>query len=133
MIVVDTNVIASLYLETDRTEVAEQVLIKDSDWVVPLLWRSEFRNVLAIWVRHQRMRLAEAVQVVESAETQLRGQEFEVPSTHVLRLADASDCSAYDCEFVALAEDLRVPMVTLDKQVLGSFPQIALSPRDFAA
>lgn len=44
----------------------------------------------------------------------------------VLSLALDSGCSAYDCEFVWLARDLRVPLVTADRQVLGTFPDIAV-------
>ncbi len=59
------------------------------------------------------------------------GQEYEVNSLHVLRLVASSTCSAYDCEFVALAEDLGVHLVTVDRQVLGRFPAIAVSLRAF--
>jgi len=54
-----------------------------------------------------------------------------VTSQQVLGLAIRSRCSAYDCEFVALAQDLRVPFVTADRQVLVAFPSIAVSPTDF--
>jgi len=43
----------------------------------------------------------------------------------------ASDCSAYDCEYVALAQDLDVPLVTTDRQVLREFPKIAVSLEKF--
>ena len=51
MIVTDTNVIAYLYLEGERSVQVEKVLEKDPHWVAPLLWRSEFRNVLALYMR----------------------------------------------------------------------------------
>ncbi len=41
MIVVDTHIIGYLYLSSERTEQAEQALLKDAAWVAPLLWRSE--------------------------------------------------------------------------------------------
>jgi predicted nucleic acid-binding protein len=49
----------------------------------------------------------------------------------VLELASRSGCSAYDCEFVALAQDLEVPLVTNDRQILKAFPTIAISPSAF--
>ena len=42
-------------------------------------------------------------------------------------LAAASTCSAYDCEFVALAQNLGAPLVTVDRQILSQFPEIAVS------
>lgn len=51
MIVVDTNVIASLWVPNDMEELAYKVLKKDPDWIVPLLWRSEFSNILALYLR----------------------------------------------------------------------------------
>ena len=62
------------------------------------------------------------------AEHLLGGGEYDVDSTRVLELARDSDCSAYDCEFVALAELLDVPLVTADPGVLQTFPGLALSP-----
>jgi predicted nucleic acid-binding protein len=45
MIVVDTSVIASLWVPNDMEKLAYKVLRKDPEWVAPLLWRSELRNV----------------------------------------------------------------------------------------
>lgn len=38
-----------------------------------------------------------------------------------------SDCSAYDCEFVALAIRLDAKLVTMDGKLLRVFPQHALA------
>jgi hypothetical protein len=43
---VDTNVMSHLLLPTPHTAAAERLLKTDPDWAAPLLWRSEFRNVL---------------------------------------------------------------------------------------
>ena len=40
-------------------------------------------------------------------------------------------CSAYDCEFVALALDLKVPLVTSDKKVLKAFKGTAIALHEF--
>lgn len=125
MIVVDTNVIAYLWLPGDRTAAAERLLKKDADWNAPLLWRSEFRNVLAGCLRRGDVRLETALEIVDGAEVQLHGREFSVPSDQVLARVAESDCSAYDCEFVVLAEELGVPLVTSDEKLLRSFPSVA--------
>jgi len=69
---------------------------------------------------------------METAQELMRGGEYEVRSEDVLDLAAASGCSAYDCEFVALARDLRVPLVTLDGAVLRAFGDVAVSLGRFA-
>lgn len=126
MIVVDTNVVAYLYLESQFTARAEALLQKDPEWVVPILWRSEFRNILAGAMRRKALTLGEASQVLAEAESLLAGNEHEVGSQQVLELVRDSDCSAYDCEFIALARQLDVKLVTLDSQLLRAFPGLAV-------
>jgi predicted nucleic acid-binding protein len=125
MIVVDTNVLAYLWLPGERTAQAERLFRSDPDWNAPLLWRSEFRNVLAGCLRRGDLGLETALQIVDEAEGQMRGREFSVPSAQVLARVEASDCSAYDCEFVVLAEELGVPLVTADAKLARSFPAVA--------
>jgi len=127
MIVVDTNIIGYLYLTSERSSQAEQVLRRDPDWVAPLLWRSEFRNVLAFYIRKRWLNLQAAQEIMDEALGLMVGQEYEVVSSQVLSLVVKSSCSAYDCEFVALAQDLGVSLVTVDKQVLDQFPESAVS------
>lgn len=127
MIVVDTNVIAYLWLPGSRTTAAERLLRNDSDWNAPLLWRSEFRNVLAGCLRRGDLKLETALQIMSEAEGQMRSREFSVPSAQVLARVEESACSAYDCEFVVLAQELGVPLVTSDEKLLKSFPSVAQS------
>jgi predicted nucleic acid-binding protein len=103
MIVVDTNILAYLYLPGEFTEAAEALLESDPDWAAPVLWRSEFRNILAGNVRRGSLSFDQALAIQEEAESLLAGSEYEVDSRSVMLLVRDSDCSAYDCEFVALA------------------------------
>jgi predicted nucleic acid-binding protein len=125
VIVVDTNVILHLWLDTAESEAARALLETDSEWCAPLLWRSEIRNALALLVRHRSLPLDAAKEIVRSAEDLLDGREFAVDAAVLLDLAFSSGCSAYDCELVALAKALGVPLVTTDKQILRAFPRIA--------
>lgn len=131
MIVVDTNIIGYLYLTSERSSQVERVLHKDAQWAVPLLWRSEFRNVLALYLRKRLLSLEVAQEIMNEALNLMLGHEYEVVSSQVLSLVEKSSCSAYDCEFVALAQDLGVSLVTVDKQVLNQFPHIAISPDQY--
>ena len=129
MIVVDTNIISYLLLPTPTTDAAEALYLADPDWAAPVLWRSEFRNVLALYLRKGLLVLHEALSVQERAEDLLTGREYQVRSTDVLRLAHTSGCSAYDCEFVAVAIDLGSSLYTADKRVLRAFPKISVALR----
>lgn len=131
MIVVDTNVIAYLWIPGEHGRLAEEVARKDPEWCAPLLWRSELRNVLATSVRTKRMDLARALSIAGAAEEHLAGRELSVPSARVLELAAECGRSAYDCEFVALAEDLDLPLVTTDRRLARSFPERAVSAAAF--
>ncbi|MFQ5656548.1 MAG: type II toxin-antitoxin system VapC family toxin [Candidatus Methylomirabilales bacterium] len=133
MIVVDTNLVVYLYVKGQRTPQAEAVLLRDPVWIAPLLWRSEFRNTLIGLVRKRALRLEDALQIVGEAEHEMAGREYSIVSHHVLQLAAESGCSAYDCEYVALAQDLGISLVTADRRILAAFPSTAVSPDVFAA
>ena len=126
MIVVDSNILAYLYLPGDRTAAAEALLEQDPEWAAPTLWRSEFRNILAGYMRRKTITFDQACSLQSEAESLLAGAEFEVASSSVLELVRDSDCSAYDCEFIALAVKLNTKLVTVDKKLLREFPTRAV-------
>jgi predicted nucleic acid-binding protein len=132
MIVVDTNVIAGFYLAGEASEAAERLFLQDSQWAAPLLWRSEFRNVLRLQIRKRGLRLADAQKLMLEAVELMAGREYEVSSKVVLALVARSGCSAYDCEFVAVAQELGVPLVTADQEVLREFPTVAVALTKYA-
>lgn len=131
MIVADTNLIAYFSIHTEGSALAEAVCAADSVWVAPLLWRSEYRATLLKYVRHAGMSFEAAISSLRLAEETVAGREYSVDARKVLELAYQSKCSAYDCEYVALALDLGVPLVTTDKQVLKAFPKTAVAMEKF--
>ena len=126
MIVVDSNVVAYLYLPGEFTAAAEALLARDPDWSAPILWRSEFRSILAGYLRRGQLTFGQALALQGEAEDLLRDAEHEVDSRSVLELVRDSECSAYDCEFVALAMRLGTRLVTMHGKVLRSFPDISV-------
>ncbi len=122
MIVVDTNVVAYLYLRGEFATQAEEWLKRDREWVAPRLWRSEFRNLLAGYLRRKQLPFDAVREVQREAEALLFGSEYDVDPQQVLELVRDSDCSAYDCEFVALAIRLGVKLLTADGKLLKAFP-----------
>lgn len=133
MIVADTNIISYLFLPTAYSENASRAYRKDAGWTAPILWRSEFRNVLALYLRQQIITLEEALAIQEEAEALMTDQEFTVTSAQILTLVSSCGCSAYDCEFIALAKQLGVKLVTQDKKILREFPNVAVSLNEFLA
>jgi predicted nucleic acid-binding protein len=131
VIVADTNTIAYLYLPTDQTDDVISLLHKDPQWVAPLLWRSEFRNVLALYVRKKVIDLDTAIAMQAQAESQLADNEYTVSSMDVLALSRETGCSAYDCEFVSLAKSLNLSLITGDKKLIRAFPRIAMTAGDY--
>lgn len=131
MIVVDTNVIAYLLLPGEHSDAAQRAFARDPAWTAPVLWRSEFRSVLAGYMRKGELDVADAAELEQAAGTILEGAEFHPDGRRVLRLVAASRCSAYDCEFVALGEELGVPLVTTDARVLKDFPETTLALEEF--
>jgi predicted nucleic acid-binding protein len=125
MIVVDTNILAYLYMPTEYSNNAEVLLVKAPIWSAPSLWRSEFRNVLALYLRKEIISFDQAVLIQKEAESLMDGNEFEVNSIDILQLVNESSCSAYDCEFVSLAMNLKTTLVTADKKIISEFPEIA--------
>ena len=127
MIVVDTNVLAYLLLPYEFSPQADALFKRDPEWVAPILWRSEFRNLLAGYVRRKTLTFDEVLKVQAEAEALLAGNEHEVDSRRVLELVRDSNCSAYDCEFIALAVRLGTKVVTMDGKMLKEFPQHAMA------
>ncbi len=131
MMVVDTNIIAYLFISGEFSEHAENVLLKDPQWAAPLLWRSELRSVLSQYIRKEFLSLEDAADIMENASQLMENNEYDVNSRLVLTLADESNLSAYDCEFIALAKDLNAKLVTADQKIAEIFPEHTLALRNF--
>jgi predicted nucleic acid-binding protein len=78
------------------------------------------------------MTLAEALDYARMAEDDLRESTRLVSTRHVLELVNETDHSAYDCEYVALAQELDVQLVTGDETVADLFSDTAVLLEDFA-
>jgi hypothetical protein len=63
------------------------------------------------------------------AQTVSRARASQILLTNKIE----SNCSSYDCEFVALAHQLNTKFITQDKPLLTTFPATAISIDDFLA
>ncbi|MBL7003154.1 MAG: type II toxin-antitoxin system VapC family toxin [Gammaproteobacteria bacterium] len=131
MIVADTNIISYLLLPTSFSASVDTLYKIDTHWVAPILWKSEFRNVLALYLRKKLVTFEKAIQLQDSAELLMHDNEYSTSSSQVLSLVAKSTCSSYDCEFVSLAQHLNIKLVTQDIKVLREFPSNAMSIDEF--
>lgn len=132
MIVVDTNLIAALCFVSPRSEVAEAVWTQDGAWHAPGLWISELRNVALRYLRQGIANRKTCERALAWARRVIPATQTHTPEDRlVLELAIHSRCTAYDCEFVAIADQLDIPLLTWDNQILNAFPERAFEPETF--
>ena len=131
MIVVDANLIGYFFIAGENSPLAIQVFVKDPDWYAPLLWQSEVRSIVSKYFRFKNMTLEKCQQIMNEAHDLMIEHERFVSSNVVLELMATSKCTSYDCEYVALAKEMNLTLVTFDKEVVQNFPQIAVFPQDF--
>ena len=68
MIVVDTNIIAYMTFSTPYSPIVSALYQKDPVWEAPLLWKSEFLNVLALHYRKGLVNYHEGLNALDFAE-----------------------------------------------------------------
>ncbi len=133
MIVADTNLVSYLLIEGEQTDAVRRVWDKDSDWFLPPLWRSEFLNVLATAHRADVISRDQALLAWERAKALFGQREVEPLGEEVLNIAIERGVSAYDAQFVAVAENLGLDLVTADKRICKRCPHVAVSIENFLA
>lgn len=132
MIVADTNLVAYLIIEGDRSGVARAAYRRDPDWRLPPLWRAEFLNVLVTTVRAGVHDEAGGLDAWDSAVA-LFGQSEQEPSGElVYETAFKYGISAYDAQFVALAELTGLTLVTGDRGVARKCKPTAVYLEEYA-
>jgi predicted nucleic acid-binding protein len=122
VIVVDTNVIAYAVLPGERTGAALALAERDPEWVAPALWRRELRSVLATLMRVRQLPLRQALAAFSAAEALVTDATVEPSTEECLRLAARGRVSAWDAEFVFVAETAGLPLISADRRLARAFP-----------
>lgn len=130
MIVVDTNILAYLYLPGDRTEEVKQLLKTDPEWAAPSLWRSELLNILCTYMRVKGLALARCLEIFELADELMSERTYSSSPLKVLDVSRRTGCSGYDSEFVSLAEELETKLVTYDAPLISKSAPTSCAPCD---
>jgi predicted nucleic acid-binding protein len=131
MIVVDSNIITARSLTSSLTPIAERLEQKDPVWVVPILWRYEFQNILATAIKAKQITFERAEEVWERVAGTLADNESEPSPLKVLDLVARFRITAYAGQLIALAMQMGVPCLTEDLPLREKFPGIAFSMHDF--
>ena len=131
MIVVDSNIVTARNLTSSLTSKAEQVEEKDSVWIVPVLWRYEFQNILATVIKAKQIKPEQAFDIWERVSGILSENECEPSASKVIELVAEYGITAYDGQFIAVALEMGIPCVTEDRELQEKFPGIAISMDEF--
>ncbi len=132
MIVVDVNVVAYFFINGEKTALARELLRREPDWRLPALWRHEYLNVLATFVRQGGAAIAEGQMLWRRGIELLGPREEGVEMESALVLAAEHRISAYDAQYIALARQLKTLCVTEDQRLLKAFPESTRTMRAFA-
>lgn len=128
MIVVDTNIIAYFLIEGEFTEAVTKLRAKHAEWVAPRIWIDEFINVLATYERRSLISSKQADVTLDLSCAAMEGRSYDIPAQRILSVARRTGCSAYDSQYVYLAESLGVSLYTYDRGILSKCPDIAIKP-----
>src|SRR3972149_8475106 len=131
MIVVDSNIVTARNLTSSLTSKAEQVEQKDPVWIVPILWRYEFQNILATAIKAKQIKPEQALDIWEKVSKILIENECEPSVSKVIDLVARYGITAYDGQFIAVALEMGILCVTEDRELQEKFPGIAISMDEF--
>lgn len=131
MIAVDTQIIVYHFLPGEKSELTENLLRKDSNWITSPLWKYEFRNVLAGFLRKRLLSSIDAIRISEEAELFFNNREVHTSPAKIVELIEKYPCTGYDLEFLAVAQEMGTKLVTNDKEIIRYIPEVAVSLDEF--
>ncbi|MGE0873490.1 MAG: type II toxin-antitoxin system VapC family toxin [Burkholderiales bacterium] len=126
MILVDTNVLAYLLIEGDKTAGAQALYERDPDWRSEGFILIEFSNIIATYRRGGALTAAAAAGLLADAEQILTGT-LNLPHAQALDLAAEFGVSAYDARFLGAARSLHTRLVTEDVRLRRAAPGLTQS------
>lgn len=129
MVLVDTNILAYLMIEGIRTAEAQRLFDRDPDWRSEAFIMVELSNILTTHVRTGALTRERALRLLAEASVLIPAQT-SVPHARALEAANDYGISAYDGRFIALARQMRRPLVTEDAKLRAVAPEWTVSLGD---
>jgi len=127
MLVIDTNIIAPLYVRSARTDAVMKLFARDQIWRTEPLALIELSNVLITYERARYLTAATARDCLGRAAAFLQPNLFRVSHEAALDAALRYGTTAYDARFLALALQLDTPLVTEDAKLRAAAPKLTQS------
>jgi predicted nucleic acid-binding protein len=127
MFVVDTNIIAALYIRGRYSDAVKQLHGRDRVWRTDPFALIEFSNILASYERARYLTKAVAKECLADAQSFLRQYYFAVAHDAALEMAIRYRITAYDGRFLALANQLGSRLVTEDAKLRAAAPALTQS------
>ncbi len=131
MIVADVNLIAYLLIRGNQTQKVQNVYQLDPEWKLPYLWRHEFLNILNKYVQHGGMPIEQSYILWEKAIDTFLTSECPVDYQDVLSVSVQYGISAYDAQYVSLAKQLEIKLITEDKSLSRVCPEVILTSNQY--
>ena len=133
MILVDTNVLFSLVVDSELSQAAVRLHEQDDDWHSEYHALVELTNVLARYIRNGKMTAAEGRLALTTAEDFMDGHLYSVAHADALELTFGPQVSVYDARFLAAATCLQTKLVTEDRKLRNAAPELTCSLEDAIA
>jgi predicted nucleic acid-binding protein len=123
--VLDASVALVWFLPDESSVVADTALrfVDIARATVPDLFWHEMRNILMVCYRRQRLSLPEVWHSMNRLEQLGISTAPVVNGRHILTLAERQNLTAYDAAYLALAIEIKQPLVTLDKKLIAAATQ----------
>jgi predicted nucleic acid-binding protein len=130
MIVVDASIVSFLLIEGELTEEARALYRIDSEWITPPILNHE---MLAILTEVGSLEGDAAAMIELWRQVRLLvGSRQQIPDpVRSLRRGVESGISGYDAQYLALAEQLSLPLITEEEALLQAAPSRAVSLRSY--
>jgi predicted nucleic acid-binding protein len=129
VILVHTNILVYLLIESDRTSSVQDLFARDSEWCSEAFLMVEFSNVLATYVRMGALRRAQSAELLTEAQATLAATH-NVAHGYALEAAMEHQISAYDARFISLAKQLKMRLTTEDAKLCTAVPMWTISLSD---
>ena len=127
MVIVDTNIIAPLYVRSARSPAVAELFAHDSVWRTEPLALIELSNVLITYERARYITAVRARDCLKRAAAFLQPYLFRVSHQAALDAALRYGTTACDARFLALAQQLSMRLVTEDLKLRAAAPALTQS------